>query len=306
MTTDAREGTGLRSNVAISAAVSEEQIMRANPMSAASRPAARGDIAARAAVSLTNVSHSFRGALAIDNVSFQINEGDFCTLIGASGCGKTTCLNIVANEVRPDTGEAVVLGGAPHTGDRRLGYMFARDALLPWRTALDNVAFGLESRGIPRHERRERAAHFLNAVGLSKAHDAFPSQLSHGMRQRVALARTFALDAQLLLMDEPFAALDAQTRIMLEEYLTRLWESQRSTVMFVTHDLAEAIVLSDRIFLLSSSPGRIKRVYDVDLPRPRSVTHLQGMPEFHKLYETIWSDLEEEVNRAITKDESWT
>ncbi|WP_084145316.1 ABC transporter ATP-binding protein [Amycolatopsis jejuensis] len=260
--------------------------------------AASGEVA----VAFDQVSHSFRGKPAIDHVSFRIEKGEFATLIGASGCGKTTCLNAVAGELTPDTGQVKVLGGAPATGDQRIGYMFARDSLLPWRTAAENVAFGLESRGVNRAERRKRAAEVLDAVGLSNAHDAYPAQLSHGMRQRVALARTFALNADLLLMDEPFAALDAQTRIMLEDHLMRLWEAQRSTVMFVTHDLAEAILLSERIFLLSASPGRALRVYDVDLPRPRSVTRLQGMPEFHRLYEEIWSDLEEEVNLAMKRE----
>ena len=160
---------------------------------------------------------------------------------------------------------------------------------------MDNVAVGLEARRVPKKERREKARELLDAVGLGHAFDSYPSQLSQGMRQRVALARTFALGAELLLMDEPFAALDAQTRILLEEYVTQLWERDRSTVLFVTHDLAEAIVLSDRIILMSASPGQIKRVFDVPLPRPRSAKQLQGDPRFHQLYEEIWEDLSDEV-----------
>jgi NitT/TauT family transport system ATP-binding protein len=250
------------------------------------------------AVSFTNVNHRFHGSVALSDITLEVPRGEFCALVGPSGCGKTTCLNMVAGEIRPDEGDLVVLGGGARQGDRRIGYMFARDALYPWRTARRNVALGLENRGVPKRERQRRAVELLDAVGLASKYDAYPTQLSHGMRQRVALARTFALGAELLLMDEPFAALDAQTRIMLEQQLTQLWERHRSTVLFVTHDLAEAIVLADRIVLFTASPGRIKRVYDVPLPRPRSVTQLQGTPEFHELYEAIWTDLEGEFSRA--------
>ena len=250
------------------------------------------------AVEFKGVSHSFEGSPAVIDVSLRVREHEFCSIIGPSGCGKTTCLNMVAGEIRPRSGSVRVLGQAPRLGDLRIGYMFARDALFPWRSATDNAALGLEARKVPKKERRERATELLDAVGLGHALDSYPSQLSQGMRQRVALARTFALGAELLLMDEPFAALDAQTRILLEEQLTQLWERDRSTVLFVTHDLAEAIVLSDRIILMSASPGRIKRVFDVPLPRPRSARQLQGDPQFHQLYEEIWHELSGEVMRS--------
>lgn len=254
------------------------------------------------AISASEISHSFRGTPAMKGVSLEIAAGEFCVLIGPSGCGKTTFMNMVAGEVFPELGDLEVLGDSASEGNPKIGYMYARDALLPWRTALENAAFGLEARGVPKAERIERARELLNAVGLGRAIDSYPSQLSHGMRQRVALARTFALNADVLLMDEPFAALDAQTRIMLEDQLTRLWEGQKSTVLFVTHDLAEAILLADRIVLFSAAPGEIKRVYDVPLPRPRSVVELQASPDFHELYERIWTDLESEVGEAARRN----
>ena len=247
------------------------------------------------AVKLDGVSHSFLTSKVVDDVTIDIAAGEFCSIVGPSGCGKTTCLNIVAGEIPVQQGSVQVLGESPRLGRRDIAYMFARDALLPWRTAADNVAIGLEARRVPRGERHERARDLLASVGLGDYVDAYPSKLSHGMRQRVAIARTFAVSPDLLLMDEPFAALDAQTRLLLEDTLIRLWETQRSTVLFVTHDLAEAIALSDRIVLMSARPGRVKRVFDVPIERPRSVRKLQGSPEFHEIFEAIWTDLEEEV-----------
>ena len=253
----------------------------------------------RDALVFDDVSHRFRRVPAVSNVSLRVAEGEFCTVIGPSGCGKTTCLNMVAGEVKPGRGRVEVLGSEPRAGDRRIGYMFARDALFPWRRAIDNVCIGLEARGVPKAQRRRQAIELLDAVGLADASDKYPAQLSQGMRQRVALARTFVLGAEILLMDEPFAALDAQTRILVEEYLAGLWERERSTVLFVTHDLAEAIVLSDRVILMSAAPGRIKRVFEVPLERPRSVRRLQASPDFHALYEQIWTELEEEVMGSV-------
>ena len=241
-----------------------------------------------------DVSHRFDGKLVLDRLSLTVHRGEFCVLIGPSGCGKTTGLDAVAGEVVPTSGSVRLLGTAPVRGDRRLSYMFARDALFPWRTAIDNVALALEPRGVARAERRRRAAEVLGAVGLSDVHDSYPSQLSQGMRQRVALARTFAVGADVLLMDEPFAALDAQTRVVLGHELTRLWERDASTVLFVTHDVAEGIFLADRIVVFSAGPGRVKSEYEVALPRPRSFAALQSTAVFRDLHEAIWRDLQEE------------
>ena len=249
-------------------------------------------------MSFDRVSHRYDAAWAVSDISLTVPRGQFCAVIGPSGCGKTTCLDAVAGEVVPTSGTVTVLGEQPAPGNKRIGYMFARDALFPWRTARANVALALESRKVPRSERARRADELLDAVGLAGAYDRYPSQLSQGMRQRVALARTFALDAELLLMDEPFAALDAQTRMLLEQELTRLWERDSSTVLFVTHDLAQAIVLADQVVVFSAPPGRIKRVFPVPLPRPRSISRLRATPEFRELYEAIWLELEDEFSHA--------
>jgi NitT/TauT family transport system ATP-binding protein len=243
------------------------------------------------------VSHRYGASLAIRDISLTVRRGEFCVLIGPSGCGKTTCLDAMAGEVVPTSGAVTVLGETPKSGNQRIGYMFARDALLPWRTARGNVELALESRGVRRSDRHRRAAELLDSVGLAGWYDSYPSQLSHGMRQRVALARTFAVGAELLLMDEPFGALDGQTRILLEQELTRLWEQDSSTVVFVTHDLAEAIVLADRVVVMSARPGTIKNVVPVPFPRPRSMTALHALPAFRDLHEGIRLELEDEVTR---------
>ena len=251
-----------------------------------------------AAIAFDRVSHAYEGKPAVADLSLVVPPGEFCVVIGPSGCGKTTCLDAVAGEVVPTAGQVTVLGRPATRGNRRLAYMFARDALFPWRTAQDNVALALEGHGVPRAERRRRAVELLGAVGLAGVHASYPAQLSQGMRQRVALARTFAVGAEVLLMDEPFAAVDAQTRILLGLELTRLWERDASTVLFVTHDLAEGITLGDRVVVFSAAPARIKSVFRVPLPRPRPANGLRALPAFRELYEAIWVDLEDEVKRS--------
>jgi NitT/TauT family transport system ATP-binding protein len=249
------------------------------------------------AIAVEGVAHHFAGKPALDGLSLRVDQGEFCVLIGPSGCGKTTTLDAVAGEVVPTSGSVQVLGRPPLRGNRRLGYMFARDALFPWRTARENVELALEGRGVRRDERRRRAAELLDLVGLSDVEQAYPTQLSQGMRQRVALARTFACGADVLLMDEPFAALDAQTRMLLGQELTRLWERDASTVLYVTHDVTEGIVLADRIVVFSGAPGRVRSEYRVPLPRPRSVAALQGSGAFPELHQSIWLDLQDEAGR---------
>ncbi|HVT28728.1 MAG: ABC transporter ATP-binding protein [Rhizobiales bacterium] len=253
----------------------------------------------RKQVVVEQVSHSFAGQmLAVDEMSFTVGAGEFVVIVGPSGCGKTTILNIIAGLMRQQTGEVIVDGQAPRAGRHDVAYMFAQDALLPWRKVIDNVLFGVEiqtgSRR-PSREVRENAESLLSMVGLSGFGDAYPRQLSHGMRQRVALARTFLMPSPILLMDEPFGALDAHTKLMLEQGLLRLWDRDKRTVLFITHDLAEAICLADRVLICTARPGKIKSEIEIDLPRPRDINQLQHDPKYHELYQKIWEDMSLEM-----------
>ena len=247
-----------------------------------------------AAISVDGLSLSFDGASQVlADISMQVAAGEFVSLVGPSGSGKTTLLNLCAGLVpHRGTGRLHVAGAAPREGNPAIGYMLARDSLLPWRSALDNAAFGMLVRGVPPAEARTRARTMLAEVGLADHEHALPKALSHGMRQRTALARTFAMDTSLLLMDEPFGALDAQTKLQLEDLLLRLCQQHRHSVLFVTHDLAEAVAVSDRVLVMSSRPGRIVADVAIDLPRPRSIRELQKSPHFHELYTRVWSHLE--------------
>jgi NitT/TauT family transport system ATP-binding protein len=231
--------------------------------------------------------------LAVDRASFAVSSGEFVSIVGMSGCGKTTILNLLAGLLLEGSeGEIRVLGKSPFAGNPDVAYMLARDSLLPWRTALGNATYGMELRNIGKNEREARAVALLNRVGLGDFVDKYPKALSHGMRQRCALARTFALESRLLLMDEPFGALDAQTKLQLEEVLMDLWSVERRTVLFVTHDLAEAVALSDRVIVLSARPGTVVADVAIDLPRPRSVRALQQQLHFHELCARLWGLLE--------------
>jgi NitT/TauT family transport system ATP-binding protein len=230
---------------------------------------------------------------AVDGVSFTLKQGEFVSIIGPSGCGKTTVLNLLAGLINPTfSGEMLVRGHRGFAGDPDIAYMLARDSLLPWRTTLQNAEYGMELRGVPSGVRRAKALQMLSQVGLGDFVNSYPKALSHGMRQRCALARTFALDSAIFLMDEPFGALDAQTKFQLEDVLLDLWSQHRRTVVFITHDLAEAVALSDRVIVMSHRPGRIVADVPIDLPRPRSVRDLQKEPRFHALYSSLWSHLE--------------
>lgn len=226
---------------------------------------------------------------ALGGVSLQIQPAQFIALVGPSGCGKTTLLNIAAGLIKPQAGVTRINGRPPAAGRPDVAYMLARDAMLPWRTALKNVEYGLEIRNVPRPQRTERARELLSAVGLGRYENAYRSQLSHGMRQRVALARTFALSSEILLMDEPYGALDIHLKIQLGELLLSLWEKDRRTVMFVTHDLHEAISLADRVVVMCPNPGRIVADVAIPLERPRALSELQGSQQYHDLYRHIWS-----------------
>jgi len=232
----------------------------------------------------------------VQEISFKVYERQFLAIVGPSGCGKTTLMNMVAGLVAPGRGR-VLLNGREIDGidkSRRIGYMLARDALLPWRSAVRNVEFALANQGLSRPETNRRAVEMLALVGLEGFEDSYPSQLSHGMRQRVAVARTLAPHPSILLMDEPFGALDAQTKLRVEEEFIRLWERERVTVIFVTHDLGEAIALADRVLVMSARPGQIKMDLKVNLPRPRDLESVRFDPEYVDLYQRLWSGLKNE------------
>lgn len=235
--------------------------------------------------------------VALDDINLTVQEGEFLCIIGPSGCGKSTLLRILAGLYEESFGEVIVHGAVD---DRRPvnSVVFQEYAIFPWRTALENVAFGLEMRDVPKTERMQIASHYLAKVGLRQFADRYPYQLSGGMKQRVALARALANDPQVLLMDEPFGALDAQTRDLLQEELVRIWEAEeRKTVVYITHSITEATMLGDRVVIMTAQPGRIKSVYEVELPRPRSLK-TRDTVEFTAISRVIRQDLVEEVNKA--------
>ena len=231
---------------------------------------------------------------ALQDFNLDIREGEFFTLLGPSGCGKSTFLNVLAGLARK-SGGSISIDGQPASGiNREQGVVFQGYALFPWRTVLQNIEVGLEIRKIPKRERRESAEQFLHLVGLAGFGQRYPHELSGGMRQRVAIARSLAYSPSLLLMDEPFAALDAQTREILQSELLRIWEQHKTTIVFITHSLDEAIYLSDRIAVMTHRPGRIKSVLDIALPRPRPA-EIRHAPAFVQLREQAWDVLRDEV-----------
>jgi len=242
-----------------------------------------------------------RGApyVAIHDVSLAIGQGEFVSIVGPTGCGKSTLLNVAAGLQRPTEGRVIAFDVPLDGLNRRAGYLFQADALFPWATALDNVTAGLRFRGINGADARARGEEWLRRTGLDGFSCYYPHQMSGGMRKRVALAQTLILDPDIVLMDEPFSALDVQTRQIMGNELLDLWVGRRRSILFITHDLDEAICLSDRVLLLSSGPGsRIIGEYSVTLPRPRDVAEIRLTPEFLKLYQRIWADLKSEVMKT--------
>jgi NitT/TauT family transport system ATP-binding protein len=227
----------------------------------------------------------------LTDVDLVVGRGEFVALIGASGCGKTTLLNVIAGLVPAATGSVMVDGTPPAAGRSDICYVLARDALLPWRTVKGNVEYGMELSGIGRDERERRAAGFIERVGLGAARDLYPSRLSQGMRQRASLARAFAVGRSLYLMDEPFSALDSQTKLVLHDQLLGLWEQSGATVVFVTHDIGEAITLADRVLVMSRRGTGVVDEIRVDLARPRSAESLQADACYHELYRRTWTSL---------------
>jgi NitT/TauT family transport system ATP-binding protein len=229
--------------------------------------------------------------LVLNGVDLEVRQSEFVALIGASGCGKTTLLNVIAGLVPVAEGEATLRGSAPTAGRRDVCYILARDALLPWRTVIQNIEYGLEVSGVKREERARIAAGYLEKVGLGKYRDFYPSRLSQGMRQRASLARAFAVGRKIYLMDEPFSALDSQTKLVLHDQLLDLWESSGATVVFVTHDIGEAITLADRVIVMSKKGTGVIDEIPIDLPRPRSADALQADERYHDLYRRTWTSL---------------
>ena len=233
-------------------------------------------------------------------VSFEVGDEEFVAIVGPSGCGKTTILNMIGGLVRPSAG-SVTIDGRPVTGiPARVGYVFQKDTVFPWRTVRRNIALGLDYRGVGREEQGRRVEEAVRLAGLDGFEEAFPATLSGGMRQRVALMRTLVVDPEILLMDEPFGALDTHTKINLHAELLRLWETGRQTVVFITHDLSEAITLADRVVVMTRRPGRIKLIYDVRLPRPRDVIKLRETDEYLREYGEIWHALGEELQERAS------
>lgn len=274
---------------------SQNHAVKADPSPRAAVAVTAAPATARSgAIEIAHVNHVFPGGMqAVKDASLSIPAGEFVSIVGPSGCGKTTLLNLLAGLLDVQEGTVSVAGAAPKAGRSDVAYMLARDCLFPWRTALENVALGGEFRGVPKEARRERAMEMLAKVGLRGFESHFPKALSHGMRQRVALARTFSLDSPVMLMDEPFGALDAQTKLQLEDVLLDLWSEEKRTVVFITHDLNEAVTLSDRVIVMSARPGRILADIPIPLERPRSVRALQKNPRYHQLYAEVWSWLEQ-------------
>lgn len=232
---------------------------------------------------------------ALRDVRIDLWPGEFVTVVGPSGCGKTTLLNVAVGLQHPSAGVVYFHGEIQRGVNTRIGYVTQEDNLFPWRTALACTEFGMEVRGAPRSERRTRALQLLAAVGLHGFEHHYPHQLSGGMRQRVNIIRTLAYRPDVILMDEPFGSLDAQTRIRLQSQLLRLWDAERPTILFITHDLTEAIALADRVVLMSRRPGQVRAVHRVDLERPRDLHRIIMHPGFTALYEELWKTLREEV-----------
>jgi NitT/TauT family transport system ATP-binding protein len=258
--------------------------------------------AAHPKISLRRVSHSYtlrrshegkHTFQALGGVDLDVRPGEFVAVVGPSGCGKSTLLDILAGLAIPSSGE-VLIDGKKVTGpalDR--GIVLQGYALFPWRTTRENIEFGLEVKHVPKHLRREISDRFIRMVGLEGFEKRLPHELSGGMKQRVALARALAFDPEILLMDEPFAAVDAQTRETLQDELLRIWEETRKTVIFVTHSIEEAVFLADRVVILAANPGRVREVVDIDLKRPRDAAHLRTSEAFAALRHRVWTSLQQ-------------
>jgi NitT/TauT family transport system ATP-binding protein len=241
--------------------------------------------------------------VAIDHVSFAVATGEFIAVIGPSGCGKSTLFNIIGGFLDSYEGQVLVEGSAVRGSHASIGMVFQEESTFPWRTARQNVEFPLEVAGVGRTERAERARHFLRMVGLEAFENRYPAELSGGMRQRVAIARTLAFEPKILLMDEPFAALDEQTRLLLGDKVLQIQQALRQTTLLITHNITEAVQLADRVVVMTYRPGRVKRIVDIDLPRPRT-SEIVGSEAFGRYVAAIWNDLREEASRGVSEGEA--
>ncbi|MDB5550410.1 MAG: transporter ATP-binding protein [Rhizobium sp.] len=256
----------------------------------------------RPKVSLENVSVAYDGLTVVSDVSLSLADGEFLSIVGPSGCGKSTLLKLVSGLERPSAGHIFTDGKEVLATPPKLGFMFQRDALLPWATVEGNINVGLELAGCPTAERDARRKGLIEFLQLQGFENHYPAQLSGGMRQRVSLGRLLAYEPEIYLMDEPFGALDAQTKMTMGRELLRIWSSYRKSVMFVTHDIEEAVYLSNRVLVISGRPGRIKKEFKVDLPYPRDFRVIRKMPEFHDLCSEIWDQVTDTPSPNTTGD----
>jgi NitT/TauT family transport system ATP-binding protein len=240
---------------------------------------------------------------AVDDMSFSVAQGEFVSIIGPSGCGKSTVFNIIGGLVGDYEGRVTVAGDTISGTHPAIGMVFQEESTFPWRTVVDNVAFPLEIAGVAKRARQERAEELTALVGLRGFERRYPAELSGGMRQRVAIARTLASEPRILMMDEPFAALDEQTRLLLGDKVLQIQQALKQTTLLITHNLSEAVQLSDRVLVMTYRPGRLKRVVAIDLPHPRD-SEVVGSEKFGRYVAEIWHDLREEASRGIQEDES--
>ena len=271
---------------------------------AAAGEAARSAAIGPSVISIRRVGHIFRTkgrrVQALAETDLEIEDREFLTIVGPSGCGKSTLMNLIVGLFPASSGD-ILYRGQRHAGvNRSIGYVTQADNLYPWRTLRQNVEFPLELRNVPRAERRERAERLIRRVGLAGFEDSYPHELSGGMRQRANIIRTLVYDPEVILMDEPFGPLDAQTRLILQNQLLDLWQEERKTIVFITHDLSEAVALADRVIVMSARPGHIKTIARVPIPRPRDLFEIHADERFRETYRTLWASLEEEVKKGST------
>jgi NitT/TauT family transport system ATP-binding protein len=240
--------------------------------------------------------------IAVDDVSFDVRPGEFLSVIGPSGCGKSTLFNVIGGLLSTYQGTVNVAGETVNGPHQSIGMVFQEESTFPWRTVTDNVAFPLELTGMAKAQRIEKAKHFIGMVGLNGFENRYPGELSGGMRQRVSLARTLASEPKILLMDEPFAALDEQTRLLLGDKVLQIQQELKQTTLLITHNITEAVQMSDRILVMTYRPGKVKRIVDIDLPRPRT-SEIVGSEAFGRYVAQIWADLREEASRGMREQE---
>jgi NitT/TauT family transport system ATP-binding protein len=267
-------------------------------------PANAGDDGILVVKDVSKQFHTPDGVVtAVDNVSLSVRQGEFLSVIGPSGCGKSTLFNVIGGLLTEYDGTVTVGGERINGPHASVGMVFQEESTFPWRTVIENVSFPLELEGMAKAQRHEKARHFIHMVGLDGFENRYPSELSGGMRQRVSLARTLASQPKILLMDEPFAALDEQTRLLLGDKVLQIQQELKQTTLLITHNITEAVQLSDRILVMTYRPGKIKRMVDIDLPRPRT-SEIVGSDAFGHYVAQIWADLREEASRGLTDDES--